>query len=73
MNDNKRAVFTFSFFWPFIFTIVFIFLKVFKCIDWSWWIVFCPIWVPALVLTTFTVLLYLVKLIIYIIEIKKRY
>lgn len=26
--------------------IIFIFLKVFEVVDWSWWIVFCPLWLP---------------------------
>lgn len=73
MSDNKRTVFTFSFFWPFIFTLVFIFLKAFGYVDWSWWIVFCPIWLPALVFAAFTTLLYLAKFIIWIIEIKRGY
>ena len=26
--------------------IIFIFLKVFEVVDWSWWVVFSPLWLP---------------------------
>lgn len=29
-------------------TIVFVLLRAFDVIDWSWWLVFAPIWGPAL-------------------------
>ena len=29
-------------------TIVFITLKLIGKIDWSWWWVFCPIWIPVI-------------------------
>ena len=31
-------------------TIVFVILKVMGYIDWSWWWVFAPLWIPAAIL-----------------------
>lgn len=30
-----------------VLTIVFVLLKVYDKIDWSWWWVFSPLWIPA--------------------------
>jgi len=34
-------------------TILFILLKAFDKIDWSWWWVFSPLWIPVVVLAVF--------------------
>jgi len=34
-------------------TVVFIMLKVFDKIQWSWWWVFSPLWLPALITLIF--------------------
>ena len=34
-------------------TVMFVLLKVFGRIDWSWWWVFSPLWLPALVVFVF--------------------
>jgi hypothetical protein len=44
-------------------TIVFVLLKVFGKIDWSWWLVFSPIWISAIIV----VLILLVVLIVAVI------
>jgi hypothetical protein len=33
-----------------ILTIIFVFLKAFDKIDWSWWWVFSPLWISALII-----------------------
>ena len=36
-------------------TIAFIVLKLMKYIDWSWWWVLSPIWVPIILVIVFTI------------------
>ena len=43
-------------------TIVFIVLKLTKVIDWSWWWVTCPLWIPIAI---YVVLVIIVLLIIF--------
>ena len=52
-------------------TIVFLLLKVFDKVDWSYWIVFMPLWLPFAVIAVFGMLLLLVRLILDIIEYKR--
>jgi len=37
-------------------TIVFVLLKVFEVIDWSWWWVFSPVWISAGLALVFLIL-----------------
>lgn len=32
-----------------VFAVVFVVLKLIGVIDWSWWWVFAPIWIPAII------------------------
>jgi len=41
---------------PDILTIVFIVLKLTGTIDWSWWWVLCPLWIPLLVIVLVIIL-----------------
>ena len=43
MNDKKRLSL------PSILTIIFVLAKLFGIINWSWWVVFAPFWVSALI------------------------
>jgi hypothetical protein len=52
-------------------TIVFLLLKVFDKVDWSYWIVFMPLWLPFAVVVVFGILLLIVRLILDIIEYKR--
>lgn len=52
-------------------TIVFLLLKVFDKVDWSYWVVFMPLWLPFAVVVTFGLLLLVVRLILDIIEYKR--
>lgn len=36
-----------------ILTIIFFFAKIIGCIDWSWWWVFSPMWIPFAICMTF--------------------
>ena len=48
-NENSKATISCS--WP-VATIVFLaffFAKIFGKIDWSWWWVFSPLWIPAVI------------------------
>jgi len=46
-------------------TIVFIVLKLCKVINWSWWWVLSPVWIPTII--------YIVLVIIWVIVWRKRY
>ena len=52
-------------------TIVFLLLKVFDKVDWSYWVVFMPLWLPFVVVVAFGLLLLVVRLILDIIEYKR--
>ena len=52
-------------------TIVFLLLKVFDKVDWSYWVVFMPLWLPFAVVILFGILLFIVRLILDIIEYKR--
>lgn len=39
-------------------TIVFVYLKLDDKIDWSWWWVLAPLWLPTLVMLTLALVLY---------------
>lgn len=52
-------------------TIVFLLLKVFDKIDWSYWIVFMPLWLPLAIFIAFGLLLLVIRLILDIIEYKR--
>ena len=52
-------------------TIVFLLLKVFDKVDWSYWIVFMPLWLPFAVIAVFGILLLVVRLILDIIKYKR--
>lgn len=51
-------------------TIVFITLKLLNIIDWSWWWIFSPIWIPVLLIIVF---LFLMAIIAYFSAIKRRH
>ena len=38
-------------------TIAFVILKLCKVIDWSWWWVFSPIWIPLAIIVVFGILI----------------
>lgn len=42
-------------------TIVFITLKLCKVIDWSWWWVFAPLWIPLAIIVAFGILVAIFK------------
>ena len=63
MENNKKITITYS--WPIaiIVFLAFFFAKIFDKIDWSWWWVFSPIWIPfaiALICVFIGALIYLV-------------
>lgn len=31
-----------------LFILIFVTLKLCNIVDWSWWCVFCPVWIPAI-------------------------
>lgn len=57
-NQGCLGVFSPSF----ILCVIFIFLKVFEVVDWSWWVVFIPLWLPFALIIGF----YLVCVIAYL-------
>ena len=71
MSESKGL--TISFTWPMIFTLVFVLLKAFGCISWSWWWVFCPLWIPAGLCLLLFITIYLLKFIIWLIDLTKDY
>lgn len=52
-------------------TIVFLLLKLFDKVDWSYWIVFMPLWLPFAAVVVLGILLLVVRLILDIIEYKR--
>lgn len=54
-------------------TIVFLLLKVFDKIDWSYWVVFMPLWLPFAIMIAVGIIVLLLKLIIKIIDHIKYY
>ena len=38
-------------------TIAFVILKLCKVIDWSWWWVFSPLWIPLAIIVVFGILI----------------
>ena len=63
---SKNNVISFNFSGLFLF--LFIALKLTGYISWSWWWVFCPLWIPAAVLAALFVLLVFVVFIKAILE-----
>ena len=46
MSDNKKTVIEIPGIVPVLFTLLFMYLKLTNQIDWSWWWVFSPFWIP---------------------------
>lgn len=42
--------------------LAFFFAKIFDKIDWSWWWVFSPLWIPALLCITFLIIIFILKI-----------
>lgn len=49
---------------PILLTLLFVYLKATGSIDWSWWIVFCPLWIPYALLFGITFFIYFIYVII---------
>ena len=62
MSENKGC--NISFGPSVLLTIVFLLLKVFDKVDWSYWVVFMPLWLPFAVVVAIFVIGVLLKLII---------
>ena len=43
-------------------TIVFIVLKLTKVIDWSWWWVTCPLWIPVALFVVLVIIVLLIRI-----------
>ena len=71
MSANKGC--NISFGPSILLTIVFLLLKVFDKVDWSYWVVFMPLWLPFAVAAVFGILLFVVRLILDIIEYRRYY
>ena len=52
-----------------ILTIIFVFLRAFNVIDWSWWWVFSPLWISAAIGIGLLIIIGLIYLIAAIIDI----
>ena len=52
--------------------IVFLVLKLTKVINWSWWWIFAPLWIPVVLVVLIIVFLLLVLLILYGIKNSRR-
>jgi len=49
---------------PTLLTLLFVYLKATGSIDWSWWIVFCPLWIPIALLFGIIFFIYFIYVII---------
>ena len=59
MENNKKITITFPYPVITIIFLAFFFAKIFDKIDWSWWWVFSPLWIPFVV---YLVLIFLVTI-----------
>ena len=50
--------------WPvaLIVFLAFFFAKIFDKIDWSWWWVFSPLWIPAVICIVAVIIIFILKL-----------
>jgi hypothetical protein len=67
MSDTKNGC-SIGFGPSVLLTIVFLLLKVFDKVDWSYWIVFMPLWLPFVVVIAIGLLMLIVRLILDIID-----
>ena len=49
-------------------TLIFVIAKLFKAIDWSWWWVFSPLWIPASLIIGFLIIMLIVAGIIAVVD-----
>ena len=71
MSNTRNNGCSISFGPSVLLTIVFLLLKVFDKVDWSYWIVFIPLWLPLAIVLVIGILLLIVRLILDIIEYKR--
>lgn len=57
---------------PLLLFILFFGAKIFGKIDWSWWWVFSPLWVPTAIALVTCIIIFILKLIVFIYD-SKRY
>jgi cation transport ATPase len=62
---NKVSV---NFPWSFILFLVFLVLKLTEVIDWSWWWITAPLWLPIIIIVGMEVVFFLVVTIASLIE-----
>ena len=50
--------------WPVVLIVflAFFFAKIFDKIDWSWWLVFSPLWIPAVICIVVLIIIVILKL-----------
>ena len=65
MKNIKISLFGISYTLIFL---AFFFAKIFNLIDWSWWWVFSPLWVPAVVVLLIVILLAILYIIYTIVD-----
>ena len=60
--ENNTIKFSWS--WPvsIIVFLAFFFAKIYNKIDWSWWWVFSPLWIPIVFGITFIIIIILLKI-----------
>ena len=49
---------------PTILTVLFVLLKVFDKLDWSWWWVFSPLWIPFAIVLAIVIIVIICKIIV---------
>lgn len=60
MNDKIEIPFVS--YWTMILFALFFIAKIFDKIDWSWWIVFAPLWIPFSVVFILIFLIFIAKI-----------
>ena len=71
MSDTQNNGCSIGFGPSVLLTIVFLLLKVFDKVDWSYWVVFIPLWLPFAIVVTFGLLLLVVRLVMDIIDYRR--
>lgn len=68
MKENKKITIQLITPFSFIIFILFFVAKIFDKIDWSWWWVFSPLWIPLFIVTSIVLITWILYIIILIIE-----
>lgn len=65
MKSNKYSI---NMSWGFLASLIFMVLKLTDVIDWSWWVVTMPLWLPYALIISFFLIIVVIYLVLIIIQ-----